>query len=249
MGKRWVRDGRRMQGAVSSEKVPDGCDGILVTSACLDPRTVAKSAVRILHDYVSAFSLLHDKCATLEDELAALAQGKDRLLTIPTGVRGFVFVGWTRDPMCPDANAVVDCLRKALTEERSFYQISRIYPVLATSGFRTAEIHRGTTRAVNAYLGALESADSSIKDTCTEERPFLIRVSASVRHNTSCDAKTVEQEASDAALTAAQTLGWHVSVMPAGSDAFLIINICRTTAYYTMRGDDCKMSYATVGSQ
>lgn len=238
-----------MQETGSSEKVPDGCNGILVTSACLDSRTVTKSVVRVLHDYVPAFSLLREECATLEDELAALTQDKGRLVAVPTGVRGFIFVGWARDPRYPDANTVVDCLRKALAEERSFYQVSRIYPVLVTSGFRTTEIHRGTNRVVSVYLGALENADSSIKDLYTKERPLLIKVSASVRHNTSCDVGVVEREVSNAALAAAQALGWHVSIMPAGSDAFLIINVCKTTTYYTMRGDDCKVSYAAVVSQ
>lgn len=243
MGKRWVYGGQRAQRETTSSKIPDNCDGILVTSACLESRTVVKSVIQILQDYVSIFSPLREECATLEDELAALTKSGSRLIAVPTGVRGFVFVGWMRGPGDPDANDVVDCLRKALAEGKAFYQLSRIYPVLATSGFRAAEIRRGVTKAVTSYLTTIEDVDSSAKSRCTEERPFLINVSASVRHNGSCNPRDVEREASDAALAAAQTLGWHASVMPAASDAFLVINVCRTIVYYTMRNDDCKASY------
>lgn len=249
MGKRWANRGQRAQGVAPSAKISDDCDGVLVTSACLDSSVVLKSVIRILRDYVPAFSPVNEEYATLEDELAALAKGEDRLIAVPTNVRGFVFVGWTRDPRCPSANTVVDNLRKALADGRSFYQLSRIYPILATSGFRTAEIHRGTTKAVTVYLTSLNNADSSVKDLYTKERPLLINVSATVRNNAERDSRTVEREASNAVVEAAQSLGWHVSVMPAASDAFLIINICRTTVYYTMRGDDCKASYTTVVQQ
>lgn len=224
-------------------KIPDDCNGVLVTSACLNSRVVARNVVKVLHDYVPAFSLVGRECDTLEEELAALVASKDCLVTVPTNVRGFAFVGWARNPKYPDANTVVNNLRKALAEGRSFYQISRVYPVLAISGFRTTDIHRGTTRAVTAYLESLSAVDSSIKSLYIKDRPFLINVSATVRNNAECDSRIVEREASDAVISTAQVLGWNVSVMPAASDSFLIINICRTTAYYTMCSNDCKGSY------